>query len=146
MRYLVGLFGNKDLAEEYKAKIKEIQDSGKVPNDIEFEYEGKNIKLYLPNDVREQYKLLLMAESFLIKDYLDDEMKILDLRMRLFDNAVKRILVDGHEGFNLNQFDVGIIDAIIMAFMDLLLPLYLRSSSKVEEKFKASLKKRTTVL
>lgn len=141
MKYLLGLFADKELETLYQSKVKEIQDTGKVPNDTEFDYNGKTVKLYLPNDVREQYKLLLLAETFLIKETLYDDDKLFKLRFDLFDNAIKRMLVDGKKEFNINEFDVDFIDTIIMVFVgDLLIPLYLRSSEKVSERFKANLK------
>ena len=141
MKYLLGLIADKELETAYQRKIKEIQSTGKVPNDLEFNYNGKKIKLYLPNDVREQYKLLILAESFLIKESLFDDDKLLKLRFDIFEQATKRILVDGKDSFNVNEFDVDIIDTIIMEFIGgLLFPLYLRNSNSVTDRFKANLK------
>lgn len=143
MRYLVGLFGvDEAFKSAYQEKISSLQESGKVNNDFETTLNGHTVKMYLPNDVREQYRLLLMAESFTMKDYLFDDNKIIELRFKLFDEACKRLLIDGDTTKKYNDIGLGVdvIDTLVGLYLtELLLPLYHWSSTKVKNALTASL-------
>jgi hypothetical protein len=146
VRHLLGLFGlDPEVKASFEAMVKDRQDSGKVGKDFETEIDGKKIKIYLPPDVRDQYRALLLAETFLLKDLVTslDIEPIYKNRMDIFNLAVRHLLIDGkdHKDFNVNTFDVDFIDTLIILYVtELLLPLYQRSSSKAEKELKANLK------
>lgn len=143
MRHLLGLFGvNEDIKEAFNLKVKETQEKGWVGRDFETKINGKKIKMYLPADVREQYVGLLYAETFLLKDLVTslDIEPLYKNRMDIFNMATKNMLVDGKDKFDINEFDVEMIDVIILLYVtELLLPLYQRSSTKAEEVLRQNL-------
>lgn len=144
MRHLMGLFGlDADVKQAFEAMTKDRQANGTVGQDFETMIDGKKIKMYLPKDVREQYKALLYAETFMLRDLivsLDIE-ALYKNRMDIFSVATKHMLVDGSEVFDVNSFNVDFIDTVIILYVtELLLPLYHRSSMKAETELKANLK------
>lgn len=144
MRILLSHFGQ--FKAELDALIKDKQSKAQVGKDWQGEIMGKKVKLYLPSDIREQYKALLYAETFSLAQLvlsLDNE-KIYENRMNIFDIAVNNMLVEGSKDFNVNAFDVDFIDSVIAIYVtELLLPLYHRSSTKAESELKRSLGKYT---
>jgi len=144
MRHLLGLFGlDAGIKTSFDKMLKDKQDKGFIGRDYEAKINGRKIKMYLPKDVREQYQALLHAEAFLLKELvtsLDNE-PLYKNRMALFNLACKNMLVDGREDFDINEFEVDMIDTIIMLYVsELLLPLYQRSSTRAEEALRTSLK------
>lgn len=144
MRHLLGLFGlDTGIKSSFDKMLKDKQDKGLVGKDFETKINGRKVKMYLPKDVREQYQALLHAEAFLLKDLVTslDNAPLYKNRMAIFDIAIKNMLVDGREDFDVNEFEVDMVDTIIMLYVtELLLPLYQRSSTKVEEALRLSLK------
>ena len=144
MRHLLGLFGlDAEVKGAFDTMVKERQASGSVGKDFETTLNGKKIKMWLPPDVREQYKALLYAETFMLRELVTsmDIEPLYKNRMDIFNIAVKHMLIDGNEHFDINTFDVDFIDTVIILYTtELLLPLYHRSSMKAETELKANLK------
>jgi hypothetical protein len=144
MRHLLGLFGlDEEVKDAFNKMVKERQADGTVGKDFETTINGKKVKMYLPKDVREQYKALLYAETFMLKDLVTnlDIEPLYKNRMDIFNIAIKHMLVDGSEQFDINSFDVDFIDTVVILYLtELLLPLYHRNSTKAEVELKANLK------
>lgn len=137
MRHTTSLFVNDiETTLGYDKKVKDMQANGLVGKDFEGVVNNKKVKLYLPQDVREQYKAVTIAESFLLIRAETDTDKVLELKFKIWDIAKKNSLIDGKDGFtfNDNEFDIDFIEQIITLYLgELLLPLYHRSSMKVKD-------------
>lgn len=142
MRKLLGIYGDEKVQKAYKEKIKELQAGGSVPSSFESVLDGKEIKLNLPNDVRQQYKEVILAEEFVMQDVINESSeKIYDLRMTIFECARKNMLYDKKEVKDIRELPFEMIDTVVMMYvMELLLPLYHRSSTIVSERVKTTLK------
>jgi hypothetical protein len=145
MKATSGLFiTDKVLVDGYKKKIAELQASGAVGKDYEGTVEGKKVKLFLPDEVRSQYRAVLDAEAFIHSTFYTKTDDIFDLRMKLWTLARTHMLVDGKSGNEMtdDDFTVEFIEQVLMLYLEeLILPLYHRSCTKVEETLRNRLNK-----
>lgn len=135
------VFSDERLQKAYKDKIKQLQCEGKTPSSFETIVDGKQLKLNLNNDVREQYKEVLLAERFIIQDQLNlSSEDLFEIRMKLLECARKNMLFDGKEIKDVRELPFDMIDTIILFYVtELLLPLYQSSSMKVSKRFEENL-------
>ena len=144
MRATASLFVNDpSFTIPYNERIKEMQKMGVTPSEYLGELDGKKIKLWLPEDVREQYQAVFLAEAMLNTTFNTDIKHVLKVNMDLWELAKKHMLVDDEEGFKKddNDFTVEFIEAIIALYMgELLLPLFHRSSMKATDALIKNLK------
>lgn len=144
MRNLAELFIKKggEFSEAYMKKVKELQLTESVGKDFNGIIEGKQVKLYLPDSVKMQYKALLEAENFINLNLYGSTEEVYDLHMRIWAYVKNHMRVDDEDGCKMDDasFTVDFIEQAIMLYLsELLFPLFHRSCTNARKTFKQSL-------
>lgn len=86
---------DKDLiATRIKEKSEKYQEQGFADKEFRKEIKGKRVVMALPNNVYEQQKLLLMAESVMVNNLSFYES--FDLEKKFYEEISKNILIDNN--------------------------------------------------
>jgi hypothetical protein len=137
MKYSASLFlTEKELVEAFTKKVKDKQELGEVGKDFEGNIDGKRVKLFLPDDVKAQYRAVIEAESFLHSPLVTSTDDTFKQRMKIWSLSKEHMLVDGKEGYKMDddEFSVDFIEQVIVVYLgELLFPLYHRSCTKAKE-------------
>jgi hypothetical protein len=146
LKFTTSLFVNeKETVLAYDKKLRDKQKDGKVCNEWSGVIDKKKVKLWLPQDTRQQYKLVLEAEAFMQIQYETSVDKVFALKMSLWEKAKEHMLVEKSlidkvkgaimgEGCQMtdNDFAVEFIEQVITVYVsELLLPLYHGSCTAV---------------
>lgn len=123
-----------------KERIKEKQDKKQVGGDVEVIIDEKNVKFYLPNDVREQLRITKIAMSFFSFKDLDFNQQF-ELEKIYYEFIIKHMLIDGKEIKDINELSFSNMQAYALIYlMELLLPLLSWSDTKAKDSIKLILK------
>ena len=146
MKFTTSLFVNeKETVLAYDKKLREQQKDGKVSNEWNGYIGKKKVKLWLPLDVRQQYRLILEAEAFMQIQFETSVDKVFALKMAIWEKAKEHMLCEKPlidkvkgvimgEGYQMsdNDFTVDFIEQVITVYVsELLLPLYHGSCTAV---------------
>jgi hypothetical protein len=137
MKYMASLFlTDKVLTEAMTKKVESMQKDGEAGKDFEGEVEGKRVKMWLPEGVREQYRAVMDAEAFLHTGFMTSVDDVFNLEMKLWKLVKDHMLIDGKEGCKKSDEDFSIDfiqESVVMYLSELLFPLYHRGCTRVKE-------------
>lgn len=133
-------FLQEDVQNAVKAKTKDIQDKGFIEKDFETEIDGKKVRFSLPNDIRKQLYMMSLCQKWLFDGSMGFK-ESYDCQIEYFEFIQRNMLLNGEEVKNLSELQVDDLNAYGMVyFLELMLPLFHRSSTKRESSVKTLLK------
>jgi hypothetical protein len=144
MRYLAELFVKKggQFSEAYLKKVKQMQETDKVGQDVTCTILGKQVQFVLPPEIKTQYKMLLDAECFVNSSLFSSTDEVYELNMRMWGYAKSNMRVGDKDGYKMDDadFSVEFMEQAIMIYLsELLFPLFHRSCTSVETILKQNL-------
>lgn len=124
-----------------RKKLDDLKTSTKIGEDFETIIDNKKVKFFLPSDVRKQFKMLTMAQEIYQLAVGNEVNKRIDLEIAFCEMVIAHTLVDDQER-DINTLTLPDIKTYsFMYFLEMLLPLFQRSSTRVDDAIKATLKK-----